>query len=128
VGFSLTGEKKRKAKLMKERRLNLPSLGLIEAREGINWDVGNCAEPEVFAHMGSMYQNLGNDAQTAHADGAWKRLSVCLTLNLKEGKDEHTMPMKGKPLCKYCRELVENVSKDMCCQTLDMAFLDEESP
>ena len=113
---------------MKERRLNLPSLGLIEAREGMNWDVGNCAEPEVFAHMESMYQDMRKDARTAQVTDEWKKLSVCLTLNLKEGKDEHTMPMKGKRLCKYCRELAEKVSKEMSCETLDMAFLDEESP
>jgi hypothetical protein len=40
----------------------------------------------------------------------------------------HTMPMKGKRLCKYCRELAEKVSREMSCETLDMAFLDEESP
>ena len=49
-------------------------------------------------------------------------LCVTLTLNLKEGKDEHTMPMKGKRLCKYCRELAEKVSQE---RSLDMAFLDE---
>jgi hypothetical protein len=128
VGFSLTGPKKRKAKLMKERRLNLPTLGLVEERQGINWDVGNCAEPEVFAHMESMYQDLRKDARTAQVNGEWKKLSVCLTLNLKEGKDEHTIPMKGKRLCKYCRELAEKVSREMSCEILDMAFLDEESP
>jgi hypothetical protein len=128
VGFSLTGAKKRKAKLVKERRLNLPSLGLIEAREGMNWDMGNCAEPKVFAHMESLYQDMGKDARTAQVNDEWKKLSVCLTLNLKEGKDEHTMPMKGKRLCRYCRELAEKVSREMSCETLDMAFLDEESP
>ena len=131
LGFSLTGAKKRRAKLIDERKLNLPSLQSIEAQKGITWDPGNCAEPEILAHMNAMYQDLEKEVgeqDVAHlGKGPWKRLSVCLTLKLEEKKDEYTNSMKGKPLCQYCKELADKVSSDLGCEFLDMAFFDEDS-
>jgi hypothetical protein len=117
---------------MGERRLNLPSLQSIEAQRGMTWDPGNCAEPEIFAHINAMYQDLEKELEEQDVarvgGGPWKRLSVCLTLKLEEKKDEYTNLMKGKRLCQYCRELAEKVSSDLGCEFLDIAFLDEGSP
>jgi hypothetical protein len=129
VGFSLTGNESRRRKSIAGRKRNLPLLKLVERKEDIKWAPGNCAEPEVFALLGGMFQNTEEEANMRR----WRksdreRLSVCLTSQLVERKDGHTVPMKGKRFCAHCKELAEKLSQELSCRIFDLAFLDEEGP
>lgn len=94
IGFSLTGSGKKRQRIIKQRRKNLPQLNEIDTH-GLNWSPGNCAECETFAYYNYLYESLKNKC------GQFKIVTVSLALNILQG-----FPV---PFCAQCSQLARIV-------------------
>jgi hypothetical protein len=123
VGFSLSGNQNKKKPCIRERIRNFPALATISRVNGQDpaWTPGNCAEPEMFAHLGVVRRILRDlcetirDTKDRGMHGDVEILTMSLTLKLDN--DLESMSVKGKPFCEYCRRLANSYSSqilDIC--------------
>lgn len=120
IGFSLTGYKRNRPKLIRERTSNLPMLqSIIASPKILEWKPGNCAEAETFARLDFMRAELMGGVEQGEVD----LIAISLTLKLSEQGKDYVSPMRGKPFCHYCSQLAEKMSAHCLCGILDIAFL-----
>jgi hypothetical protein len=124
VGFSLCGSAQQKKKFIRARISNLAALSTIAAsnRQVLDWEAGNCAEPETFAHLPSVQQTLRDLVTDFNGMGGGESeavdiISMSLTLKLVERESE---PIKGKPFCVLCKRLAQSMSSSLSSQILDI--------
>lgn len=123
MGFSLSGNQNKKKPCIRERIRNLPALATISRVNGQDpaWTPGNCAEPEMFAHLGVVSQTLrelSEIMQDGNDHGMHPVVDILtMSLTLKLDNDLESMPVKGKRFCEYCRRLANSCSSqilDIC--------------
>ena len=121
LGFSLSGLTGHKIKMRKDRRQNLQWLEEVDSA-GERWNVGNCAESEIFA-----YANQFTD-QTNQAMQLWRETRngddevhigsffVCVTYKFGFGVNDIT----PTPFCKQCRRLADLVGGSVSSSIVDL--------
>jgi len=117
IGFSLCGNQNERRKCIQSRKENLPLLSNVSPHKGLDWSPGNCAEPENFAYLPWMHEQL---RQSAVDNGLDNAEIISMSLSLKWFDQYVTSARSAKVFCKICRETADLMSGSLSCKILDL--------
>jgi hypothetical protein len=120
IGFSACGSSRQRRAIANLRKQYLPHLSRLQGIERVTeWSPGNCAEPEVFAHLPAMKRSLKMRA-TERGQPPSKIICVALTLTLAKLDVSQLYAIEGKEFCELCRTLAQNMAAELDCPILDL--------
>jgi len=119
IGFSACGNASQRKAQINLRKDNLPLLSEIRADTRVSeWNAGNCAEPELFAHCNGMQESLQRGAKKQ--DVKAKVIFTALILKLEKLDISRLEVIEGKEFCELCSELAQKMSLQLGSSIFDI--------